>query len=95
MSQPSHFHEMLVANISTTGHHARAMSPSHLLKEKAIRRRQKTCMGLETFSSMTGANHPLQRHPHVSHAFPCYHCMPFLDIPYPLNPHTWLRFDLS
>jgi hypothetical protein len=31
-------------------------------------------MGLETFASMTGATHPLQRHPQVSHAFYFYHC---------------------
>jgi hypothetical protein len=41
MSQPSHLCEMLVSNIATTGHHARAVYPSQLLEEKAIRKRQK------------------------------------------------------
>jgi hypothetical protein len=49
-------------------------------------------MGLETFASMTGETHILQRHPQVSHAFPCYHCTPCLDMPYHLIHSHGLDF---
>jgi hypothetical protein len=32
--QPSHLHEMLVSNVVSTGHHARAVSPSYSLERK-------------------------------------------------------------
>jgi hypothetical protein len=34
MSQPSHFLEMLVGNIVTSGHHAKIMSPVFSLENK-------------------------------------------------------------
>jgi hypothetical protein len=33
-SQPSHFREVFVGNTVTTGHHARAVSPSYSLEKK-------------------------------------------------------------
>jgi hypothetical protein len=46
-SQPSHLHEVLVGNVVTTGHHARAVSPNYSLERKSNKiKSQKALNGL-------------------------------------------------
>ena len=57
---------------------------SHL-KEKEIRIKYKRHeWDWKHLHPWQGATHPLQRHPQVSHTFPCHHCTHCPDIPYHL-----------
>ena len=58
---------------------------TNLLKEKTIRIKDKRHeWAWKHLHPWQGATHPLQRHPQVSHTFPCYQCTHFPDIPYHL-----------
>jgi tetrahydromethanopterin S-methyltransferase subunit H len=61
--------KVLMGNIVSSGHHAKAMSFGYPLNKKKMKKKKQTKKilkakkGLEKIASMTGTNHLLQTHP--------------------------------
>jgi hypothetical protein len=87
--------KILVGNISTTGHHAKEVSPDYILEEKETRIKIKGMDGLGNICIHDRCGSPSTKAPTGKPCISLLSLHPFSRHPLPPHLLTWLGFDFS